>query len=89
MVFMACKVCAEKDLRIGDLQKQVDILHTLVFPGKLDQRQSFIESLEANKIMGADSDPVEIKFSEDYSEADQREAESLFNGDYDQHIDFG
>lgn len=88
-MFSKCKVCAEKDLRIADLQKQVDILHTLVFPAKLDHKQAFIESLEANKIMGADSDSVEIRFSDDYSEADQREAESLFNGDYDQHIDFG
>lgn len=87
-MFGKCKVCTEKDLRIADLQKQIDLLHTLVFPSKQDTRQAFIQSLEANKILGGDSDPIEVRFSEDYSEADKKEAESLFNGDYDGHVDF-
>lgn len=87
-MFSKCKVCAEKDLRIADLIKQVDLLQTLVFPVKQDTRQAFMESLEANKILSGDTDPVEVRFAEDYSEADQKEAQSLFNGDYDEHVDF-
>lgn len=83
-MFGPCKVCAEKDLRIADLQKQVDLLHTLVFPVKQNSEQAFLTSLEANKILGGETDQVDI--SED--ESVLLEADSILNGNYDEHVDY-
>ncbi len=56
-----CKVCAEKEARISDLLKQVELLQRLTFPPQAPGRLPLIE-LEANKILSGDTDDaVEVE----------------------------
>lgn len=79
-MFGPCKVCSEKDLRIADLTKQVDLLQTLVFPRK-ETTQSFMDSLEANKILSGDNEQVEIIITDEAAIA--KEADELITGAYE------
>lgn len=55
-----CKVCAEKDKRIEDLSKQVDLLSRLCFPTGKEPARAFQDSLEANKILDGSSEQITI-----------------------------
>lgn len=59
-----CRVCTEKDARIADLQKQLKLLTAVAFPHTLSNTEAFIQTMEANKILGGDtSDQIEIPIS--------------------------
>jgi hypothetical protein len=53
----ACKVCAEKDKRINDLQNEVAYLRELANPSKLNVTIPAIHS-EADRIMSASQDEI-------------------------------
>lgn len=55
-----CKVCIEKDKMISELSKQIDILRTLAYPSHTENAQAFIQSLEANKVLGGETNIVEL-----------------------------
>lgn len=57
-----CKVCTEKDARIVDLQKQIQLLTSAAFPSSISNHDAFVRSLEANKILSGDtSTQIEIE----------------------------
>lgn len=55
-----CKVCIEKEKRIEDLQKQLNLLYSIAFPSQLSNQQAFLQSLEVNKVLGGETDQVQV-----------------------------
>lgn len=55
-----CKICIEKDKMIAELSKQIGILRTLAYPSSVTNSQAFIQSLEANKILGGETETVNL-----------------------------
>lgn len=55
-----CKVCIEKEKRIEDLQKQLNLLYSVAFPSQLSNQQAFLQSLEVNKVLGGETDQITV-----------------------------
>ena len=83
MSFWSCKVCAEKDQRIKDLQAQVLLLGSLAAP-KVDNKSEQYESLEANLILDGQQEPIKIS---DVDFNINREADRILSGNYEELID--
>jgi hypothetical protein len=77
-VFGRCKVCAEKDHRIFDLQEQIQNLRSLVYPAG---NQGVIPTvqIEANHILDGAQQDIEMTAEE--ARIDE-EANALLTGNY-------
>lgn len=75
-----CQVCLEKDKRIEDLSKQVELLHSLALPKK-ETLSVFTTSLEANKLLDGSSDQVQIPLTLEQQKINE-EAYQLLSGSY-------
>lgn len=68
-----CKVCEEKDLRIGELKHQIETLHKLVFPANTAKHISTIE-LERDRLLSGSDEAIQVI---------EDEASSILMGSYD------
>lgn len=77
-----CKVCAEKDERIKDLQKQVEAFRSLVLAPQLSP-YSEMSLREANIVLDGGDELLEVPNPTD------REMAALLTGNYDNaQVDF-
>lgn len=70
-----CLVCKEKDNRIEDLKKQVDLLTSLAFPPRHENEKTFMASIEANKLLEGSTEQVQLS-------EDEIQAMDMLSGTY-------
>lgn len=82
-MFGPCKVCAEKDLRIADLKKEIEFLKMLVSP---TQSSLPVLSMEENIILGgAGTEEIIPPITpEEFEKAErlERERDAVLSGNY-------
>jgi hypothetical protein len=84
MLFFKCRVCAEKDLRIADLQAQVETLKALATPPTSASRIPLL-TLEADAVMNGAHEPIKVENSEKNEfQRIESEAYRLLSGTWDQ-----
>jgi hypothetical protein len=84
MLFFKCRVCAEKDLRIADLQAQVETLKAFATPPTSASRIPLL-TLEADAVMNGDHEAIRVEDTEKKEfERIENEAYRILSGTWDQ-----